>query len=611
MKKIILFFYLILLNATAEAQCMPVNAPWSEGFEAWPAMFFWADHLCWENVAPTSSTDWNTDVSGSTPSSSTGPSGAHGGTNYIYFESSGGGPGVSADLISPEVNISTLTDPAIKFWYHMYGADMGTLSVEVSDNDGLTWTNLWSVSGEQHSSSASPWTKQVISLSGITGDTISIKFIAEDLNTGFKGDICLDDISVFECAPSYDTVNVSSCGNYVSPSGKLLNQSGVYKDTIPNAEGCDSIVTIYLTSLNTFSSMNISGCTYTTASGKKLTATGVYKDTITNAEGCDSIITYNYITSNTTSSIDMTVCDVYISPAGIQYDSSGLYVDTIVNAVGCDSLISIDLTVRHNQSLTLFVTKCYGEPYYSNSGSIYISSGIYIEHYTSVHGCDSSVTINLTSLDLVDTTYIDTTVCNAFVSGTGTVYDSTGVYTETFIAVNGCDSSIVYNVTVLINASVQQSISQSKCILSAEPNSSIYTYQWLDCNSAFAIIENETGPTFEVESLGTFTCRVSYENCADTADCIEVDCSSFLSTDDEVLNFSVHPNPGSEWVNINVDHSKEFASITLVDMQGRIVMIYDTVDFKNKVDVSSLSPGIYTVVVTGLSSQAEKKLIIR
>lgn len=46
---------------------------------------------------------------------------------------------------------------------------------------------------------------------------------------------------------TFGTLDVTSCGDYVSPSGALYTASGVYTDTIPNSIGCDSVLTINLT----------------------------------------------------------------------------------------------------------------------------------------------------------------------------------------------------------------------------------------------------------------------------------------------------------------------------------------------------------------------------
>ena len=55
------------------------------------------------------------------------------------------------------------------------------------------------------------------------------------------------------CIETTSSVTTSSCDLYTSPSGKLWTSSGVYNDTIPNAAGCYSVITINLTitSINT------------------------------------------------------------------------------------------------------------------------------------------------------------------------------------------------------------------------------------------------------------------------------------------------------------------------------------------------------------------------
>ena len=43
---------------------------------------------------------------------------------------------------------------------------------------------------------------------------------------------------------SKDSINVAVCGSYITPSNKIWTSSRVENDTIPNAAGCDSIITI-------------------------------------------------------------------------------------------------------------------------------------------------------------------------------------------------------------------------------------------------------------------------------------------------------------------------------------------------------------------------------
>ena len=103
--------------------------------------------LTWANL-PSNTVDW-TVWSGGTSSGSTGPQNAYDGTYYVYTETSGAGSNSDARMQVQCVDLSAWTAPGLTFQYHMYGATMGTLDVNISTDGGLTWTNAWSLSGDQ------------------------------------------------------------------------------------------------------------------------------------------------------------------------------------------------------------------------------------------------------------------------------------------------------------------------------------------------------------------------------------------------------------------------------------------------------------------------------
>lgn len=102
---------------------------------------------------------------------------------------------------------------------------------------------------------------------------------------------------IFECYTTDTTLNIAACSSYTSPSGNYVwNTSGIYIDTIPNSRGCDSVITVILTINNpTASVLTDTACGhYTSPSGNYTWSnSGTYTDTLTNAAGCDSIITIN------------------------------------------------------------------------------------------------------------------------------------------------------------------------------------------------------------------------------------------------------------------------------------------------------------------------------
>ncbi|MBN2445692.1 MAG: hypothetical protein JXO22_03145, partial [Phycisphaerae bacterium] len=140
--------------------------------------------------------NWTWD-SGGTSSSATGPSVDHTlGTSagyYVYTEASGYYPSYMAILNTPCFDLSTLTTPQLRFWYHMYGATMGTLSVEVSGDNCVTWDTLWTASGDH----GDVWLLGALDLSAYAGTTIKIRFVGVT-GTSYTSDMALDDIWVGE-----------------------------------------------------------------------------------------------------------------------------------------------------------------------------------------------------------------------------------------------------------------------------------------------------------------------------------------------------------------------------------------------------------------------------
>lgn len=138
---VLVFSVLVLPCAVATGQVLP---PYIQDFELFAACGTSCATPCllsegWTN-STIDGTDWLVDVGG-TPSSATGPIVDHTlGTaegHYLYTESSGCN-NVSAELLSPVLTVAGSTAPGIRFWYHMYGATMGTLHVDVIEDPNGT-----------------------------------------------------------------------------------------------------------------------------------------------------------------------------------------------------------------------------------------------------------------------------------------------------------------------------------------------------------------------------------------------------------------------------------------------------------------------------------------
>lgn len=149
-------------------------------------------------------------------------------------------------------------------------------------------------------------------------------------------------------------------GISIDPFGNI-GVSGYYNGTVdfdPGAGTANSIsgggsdiYTVKFQCLSTSSSVNITSCgNYTSPSGNYTwTINGNYIDTITNRSGCDSIMSINLtILSPSSSTITQNSCGSFSSPSGnYVWNTSGTFQDTIPNYVGCDSIITINLSVTN------------------------------------------------------------------------------------------------------------------------------------------------------------------------------------------------------------------------------------------------------------------------
>ena len=141
--------------------------------------------------------DWTVDEGG-TVSSGTGPTVDHTlGTaagNYVYTESSSPNfPSMEAQLTTPTIDISSLASPGLSFWYHMHGATMGELHVDVYHNGAWVLDAMPALIGQQQAVQTDPWLQAIVDLSPYTSTPIQVRFRGIT-GTSFTSDMAIDDV---------------------------------------------------------------------------------------------------------------------------------------------------------------------------------------------------------------------------------------------------------------------------------------------------------------------------------------------------------------------------------------------------------------------------------
>ncbi|MEJ6695656.1 MAG: T9SS type A sorting domain-containing protein [Chitinophagales bacterium] len=222
-------------TAGATTLCLPIVAAVLEDFETVPFATFGDLGNCW-STSPTLGYRWESENSSgfNENSSGTGPFTDHtlapaAGGIYIYTEASSGIAGDSTFLNSPLVDLTPLAFPNITFWYHMFGANMGELYLQI--NDGTGWTTISSVIGQQQTAGGDVWRKLSTNITAYTG-IVSFRFIGVKGAVSFAGDISVDDVSIQE-APTNDIgvasidAPVSGCGSSSTPLTITVDNFGV------------------------------------------------------------------------------------------------------------------------------------------------------------------------------------------------------------------------------------------------------------------------------------------------------------------------------------------------------------------------------------------------
>jgi hypothetical protein len=185
------------------------------------------------------------------------------------------------------------------------------------------------------------------------------------------------------------------------------------------------------------------------AGGANQTTPGTYIDVFSTYQGCDSTVITTLIVEDTVqTNLDVVICEGQSHfAAGANQTTTGVYVDVLTAANGCDSTVVTNLTVNDTALTVLNVDICFGQSHVAG-GAAQTTSGTYIDVLSTYQGCDSTVITNLTVLDTALTT-VDVVICEgqSHIAG-GAAQTATGTYFDLLSAANGCDSLVITNLTV-------------------------------------------------------------------------------------------------------------------------------------------------------------------
>lgn len=383
--------------------------------------------------------------------------------------------------------------------------------------------------------------------------------------------------TVLASGSSYTTPGLSLTTSYFATSTGVGCGESTRSEFIVTVNQPSS-ATQFVTECSTYT-WPVNSATYTTA--------GMYTATIPNAAGCDSVITLDLsITGGVTGTDVQSACGTYTWIDGNTYTASNntaTFLET--SAAGCDSLVTLDLTILNASASTETAAACVSYTWATN-GSSYTSSGTYTATLTNAAGCDSIVTLALT-INSPTSSSTSVTTCDTYLwDADGNTYSTAGTYTATLTNAAGCDS--IATLILTIGSVSDIGVTLAGGILTADLSGAGVTYQWLDCDNGFAQVPGETSQTFDATDMGNYAVEITENGCVDTSACTLIDDTGLNHND--LTSVSIVPNPTTNLVTLTFEASE--ARLTILDLNGKIINVL-TVNSGDTVDLSAFENGVY------------------
>ncbi len=408
--------------------------------------------------------------------------------------------------------------------------------------------------------------------------------------------------------PTYDSlIGVSTCEAGFSWMGQTLSASGMYIDTLTTLSGCDSIIRLDLELLPpSFDTVNHTACEeYTWAlNNQTYSQSGFYSDTLVNANGCDSIVTLHLsILHASSGSVSITACEEYTWSVNNQiYTQSGTYIDTLQNANGCDSIITLNLTINQPTSSSVNISACEEYTWPVNNQT-YTQSGTYIDTLQNANGCDSIVTLNLT-INQPTSSSVNVSACEEYTWPVNNqTYTQSGTYIDTLQNANTCDSIVSLNLSI---NTVDISVADSVLSLTALATGA--SFQWLDCQDNFSPIPGANSAIFTPTVNGEYAVEITQNNCVDTSACYVIN-QIGVSTFNQ-LDIRIFPNPNTGQFTIDLGRIYPEYIIRISDAKGGIIRFFSGENSQFITQQLEVASGVYMVEIRIGSERKMMRLVI-
>jgi len=595
----------------------PYSQSWENGIGLWSQSG--ADNFDW------------TQNSGGTPSSSTGPLSAHDVTYYMYTEASS--PRVDGEEahIEATFNFTTLSAPQFSFYYHMYGAAIGSLHLDVFNG---SWNNdAFVLNGQQQNAQGDAYLQANVDLSAYAGqNNIIVRFrgiVGNGSASTYYSDIAFDLIEVVEgVAPEIPVADFTA-------DITTVNKGGSVQFTDVSTGSPTSWSWTFTGGTPATSTLQNPSVTYNTV------GTYTVELTATNVTGSDSETKAAFITV-----IDPPVANFTADNTSINEGDAVQFTD-----VSTGSPTSWSWTINGGTPATS--TAQNPSITYSTAGTYTVSltatnaDGSDTEtktDYITVTGSGTEDELSFTDFESGWGIWTDGGGdCKFYTKGTyawsgnnaGDIQDNSGV-SSSFYMTNGEDVStpgyIQIQVEFYFKAISMDNSNEDFWVQyydgSAWNTVADFNYGTDFDNDVFYVSTvniYESDYTFPTDMKIRFMCDASGNRDDIYVDDITITASTqimsgnsierlegaadgdfFVDTDEEEIG--LYPNPATDKIHI-VSGGKENTEVFIYTISGQLVLRQKLVDNNQEIDINNLNKGLHIVVIKTDDEIYTKKLI--
>lgn len=186
-------------------------------------------------------------------------------------------------------------------------------------------------------------------------------------------------------------------------------------------------------------------------------------------------------------------------------------------------------------------------------------------------------------------------------------FDTPGTYNVELEVTNTAGTD-TYSLPITVSAA-DASVTVSGFTLTA--NAAGATYQWLDCDNAYAPIAGETGSSFSPNTDGSYAVSVTQNGCVDTSACNSI---LGLKLDESDLSkaIAVYPNPSTGMITIDAFATNwQGGTICLSDAGGNVLLKTPIGQAKTMLNLSEFAKGIYFISVETQGGTVTQKITLQ